>query len=78
MKNKKYILITVLALVVAGLWYFLREDAHTFEAITVPVQRGDFEISVYTSGELEAKNSEDISGPSGLRLVGIWNAQIAS
>ena len=77
MNKKKYILITVLALVVAGLWYFLREEAHTFEAITVPVTRGDFEIRVYTSGELEAKNSENISGPSGLRLVGIWNAQIA-
>ncbi len=75
--KKKYILIAVLALVVVGLWYLLREDAQTFEAITVPVSKGDFEISVYTSGELEAKNSENISGPSGLRLVGIWNAQIA-
>ena len=77
MKNKKYILIALAIVVVAGLWYFLRDEAVTIEHIRVPAVRGDFEISVYTSGELEAKNSENIQGPSGLRLVGIWNAQIA-
>ncbi len=77
MKNKKYILITLGILIVAGLWYFLRDEAVTIEHIRVPVAHGNFEISVYTSGELEAKNSENIQGPSGLRLVGIWNAQIA-
>ena len=77
MKNKKYILIALGILVVAGLWYFLRDEAVTVEQIRVPVVRGDFEISVYTSGELEAKNSENIQGPANLRLVGIWNAQIA-
>ena len=77
MKNKKYILIALVIVVIAGLWYFLRDEAVTIEQIRVPAVRGDFEISVYTSGELEAKNSENIQGPSGLRLVGIWNAQIA-
>ncbi len=77
MKNKKYILIALAIVVIAGLWYFLRDEAVTLEHIRVPVVSGDFEISVYTSGELEAKNSENIQGPSGLRLVGIWNAQIA-
>ncbi len=77
MKNKKYILTALVIVVIAGLWYFLRDEAVTIEQIRVPAVRGDFEISVYTSGELEAKNSENIQGPSGLRLVGIWNAQIA-
>jgi len=77
MKNKKYILTALVIVVIAGLWYFLRDEAVTIEHIRVPAVRGDFEISVYTSGELEAKNSENIQGPSGLRLVGIWNAQIA-
>ncbi|TVR41259.1 MAG: HlyD family efflux transporter periplasmic adaptor subunit [Bacteroidia bacterium] len=77
MKYKRIILISLAILIVGGLWYFLRGEAQTFEAIKVPVLRGDFEINVYTSGELEAKNSENIQGPQGLRLVGIWNAQIA-
>ncbi len=77
MKYKKHILIGLAVLIVGGLWFFLREESHTFEAIQVPVVRGDFTISVYTSGELEAKNSENIQGPQGLRQVGVWNAQIA-
>ncbi len=77
MKYKKVILISLAILIVGGLWYFLRGETQTFEAIKVPVVRGDFEVNVFTSGELEAKNSENIQGPQGLRLVGIWNAQIA-
>lgn len=77
MKHKKYVLISLGVLIVAALWYFLRDEAITVDHIRVPVVRGDFEINVYTSGELEAKNSENIQGPANLRLVGIWNAQIA-
>ncbi|MDR4988078.1 MAG: efflux RND transporter periplasmic adaptor subunit [Bacteroidales bacterium] len=74
---KKYILISLGVLIVASLWYMLRDEAVTVEQIRVPAVRGNFVISVYTSGELEAKNSTNIQGPSGLRLVGIWNAQVA-
>ncbi len=77
MKYKKHVLIATGILVVAGLWYFLREEAHMVEAIKAPVVRGNFEISVYTSGELEAKHSENIQGPSRLRQVGVHSAQIA-
>ena len=66
-----------MVLVVFALWYFLRSEAATEVVIKAPVERGDFLISVHTSGELEAKNSENILGPSGLRTVGIWNVQIA-
>jgi len=47
------------------------------EMICVPVERGDFTVSVLTSGELEAKYSENIQGPSRLRQVGVHSAQIA-
>lgn len=60
-----------------ALWYFLRTEPASFEPIMVSTTRGDFVVSVYTSGELEAKNSENILGPSGLRLIGLWNVQIA-
>lgn len=77
MRNKKLIFIPLLAVVVAGLWFFLRSGSAGPEQIKAPVQRGDFQVSVYTSGELEAKHSENIQGPSGLRTAGIWNVQIS-
>ena len=77
MKNKKYIITAIIIFVVLALWFFLRSEAATEVVIKVPVERGDFVISVHTSGELEAKNSENILGPSGLRTVGLWNVQIA-
>ncbi|MFO7874795.1 MAG: efflux RND transporter periplasmic adaptor subunit [Bacteroidales bacterium] len=77
MKKKKYIALLAGILLVAGLWYFLRDQSVESNMIRVPAVRGDFRVSVFTSGELEAKNSEDIKGPTGLRRVGVWNAQIA-
>ncbi|MBW6499272.1 MAG: efflux RND transporter periplasmic adaptor subunit [Bacteroidales bacterium] len=77
MTKKKWILISLGVLIVLALWYFLRSEPVLVETIKVPVERGDFVVSVYTSGELEAKNSENIQGPSGLRTVNLWNVQIA-
>jgi HlyD family secretion protein len=76
-RKKKFIIIPVLILLLVALWYFTRSEATTIEQIKVPVKRGDFVISVFTSGELEAKNSERIQGPTGLRTIGLWNVQIS-
>ncbi len=46
------------------------------ESIKVPVQFGDFEIMVTTTGELQAENNEYVSGPTGLRNIGIWQIKI--
>ncbi len=48
----------------------------TVETIEVEVKYGTFEIQVSTSGELEAKNSEKIMGPMGVRNYRIWNMKI--
>lgn len=77
MKHKKYIITAIVAFVILALWFLLRGETATDVVIKVPVERGDFVISVHTSGELEAKSSENIHGPSGLRTIGIWNVQIA-
>ncbi|MFW5707164.1 MAG: efflux RND transporter periplasmic adaptor subunit [Bacteroidota bacterium] len=77
MRNKKLIIIPVLIVIAVTLWYFLRTETKGPEQIRVSVEKGDFVVSVYTSGELEAKQSEDIQGPSGLRTVGLWNVQIS-
>lgn len=67
----------ILGFIVLSLWFFLRSERVLFEPVCVQVMRGDFVVSVFTSGELEAKNSENILGPSGLRNVGLWNVEIA-
>jgi HlyD family secretion protein len=77
MQKKKFLIIPLLVVVLFFTWYFARTESTGIEHIRVPVQRGDFLISVYTSGELEAKTSENIQGPTGLRTVGVWNVQIS-
>ena len=37
---------------------------------------GEFVIAITTTGELEAKNSIKITGPTGLRAARIWNVKI--
>lgn len=77
MHNKKIIITSVLAVTIFALWFFLRAEQQGPEHLKVQVERGDFVVSVYTSGELEAKYSENIQGPTGLRSVGLWNVQIS-
>lgn len=41
------------------------------------VEKGEFKIYVAATGELKAKNSEEIKGPSGMRSAQIWQATIS-
>ena len=76
MKKSIYISLGVLVIVIIALWYFLGRTDGSEPTITVPVKSGEFKVLVVTSGELEAKSSEDISGPSGLREFRIWQVKI--
>jgi len=64
------------ALVLLLFYAFSGSDPAESSEVTVEVERGLFEVVVFTTGELEAKNSVDIKGPSGLRSAGIWNVRI--
>ncbi len=76
MKNRYYWLIA-LVLVVGGIIWLSRGSGSMDEAdIRVTVKRGDFLIDVVTTGELEARSSEKIYGPSGARDFRIWNLKI--
>jgi len=77
MHNKKIVIISILTVSAFALWFFLRTEQKGPEHIKVEAEKGDFVVSVFTSGELEAKYSENIQGPSGLRSVGLWNVQIS-
>lgn len=71
-----YIFPAVVIAVLAS-WYYFSKDKNQGPTVVSAVQFGDFSINVTTSGELEAKNSENILGPPGLREVRIWQVQIS-
>ncbi|MCD4745262.1 MAG: efflux RND transporter periplasmic adaptor subunit [Bacteroidales bacterium] len=73
MKKQIYIGLTIAILIIIFLWYFSESDTSTIQTITVPVKKGEFIINVTTTGELEAKSSKDILGPTGLRSIRIWS-----
>ena len=75
MKLKKihWSIIGVAALLIIS--FIIFPDSET-EKLLGKVQKGSFRIEVNTSGELKAKKSEDIKGPSSLRSHGIWQIKI--
>jgi HlyD family secretion protein len=76
MKKSIYIIPGIVALIILVVWFLLGRSDTSEQAIAVPAKFGEFRVLVVTSGELEAKNSEDISGPSGLREFRIWQVKI--
>ncbi len=76
MKKQIYITIGIIIIIIFALYYFLGTKETSTETIQVKVKAGEFNISVTTTGELEAKSSEKIFGPGNLRQVRIWNVKI--
>ncbi len=60
------------------LWAFLGRDAGEQPDIFVSPKKGDFNVTVATTGELQAKNSIQIRGPQSAREIQIWNMTIQS
>jgi multidrug efflux pump subunit AcrA (membrane-fusion protein) len=77
MKKQIYIALGIVVLVILALWYFLGGEASSVETISTEVKRGEFKITVTTTGELEAKNAEEIKGPSNLRQIRVYNVKIS-
>ncbi|MFH1119004.1 MAG: efflux RND transporter periplasmic adaptor subunit [Bacteroidota bacterium] len=76
--NRKLWFILPAALIaVAASWYYFSGNRKGGPGLTAKVEYGDFNINVTTTGELEAKNSENIVGPAALREVRIWQVQIS-
>ena len=79
--KKRQVLVTSLALL--GIFlvvYAFSASSHTesLASITVPVEYGRFVVSVTTTGELQAKNSINITGPEGARSANIWQMKISN
>lgn len=76
MKKPVYIIIGAGILLIIFLWYFLGSEGKSTETLETRVKWGEFIIAVTTSGELEAKSSENIYGPEKLGNVRIWEVKI--
>jgi HlyD family secretion protein len=75
--RKFWVIVLLVVVVITGLSYYFTRGSKSEDAIMSKVAFGDFNINVTTSGELEAKNSENITGPPNLREVRIWQVQIS-
>jgi HlyD family secretion protein len=77
-KNSVLLFVAGLAILAAIVWYFAKPATTASTSLEVATKRGLFVISVTTTGELEAKSSEKISGPSpsALRDARIWQLKI--
>lgn len=76
MKKNLFYIILFGALAVAIIIYLAIPEESEKQSISVSVNHGTFRISVTTTGELEAKESREIYGPSGLREFRIWQVKI--
>lgn len=76
--NKKVIISTLSILFLIALWFFTRTDPGDQQDLYVDVQKGDFNVFVTTTGELQAKNSIRIRGPQGAQTIQVWNLTIQS
>ena len=75
---KKKILISAAVLLVIVIGYFVVKGNKPGEAANIMsvVKKGKFKVEIETTGELQAKNSVKILGPSGLRTFQIWQVNI--
>ncbi|MBK6266038.1 efflux RND transporter periplasmic adaptor subunit [Marivirga sp. S37H4] len=76
MKKKLLISIAVVLVLIISFYTFRGSGTNDAVEIMTEAKFGEFVISITTTGELEAKNSIKITGPSGLRAARIWNVKV--
>ena len=77
--NKRWIKLTgLVGLILLLLWWaFSLTGEDDYADILIQPLRGPFEVTVTVTGELRAKNSTEIKGPSNARKVRIWEMKIS-
>jgi multidrug efflux pump subunit AcrA (membrane-fusion protein) len=75
-KSKVYLISLAAILLIVIIWIIAGSGPEKETTVKVPVKFGKFDITVTTTGELEAKNSEKIMGPVNLKDFRIWEVKI--
>ncbi len=76
--NKKIVFSILAITLLIALWLFTRIDSGELLDLYVDVQKGEFNVVVTTTGELQAKNSIRVRGPQGAQTIQVWNITIQS
>ncbi len=78
MKNKKTLLFVLIPLVLLIFIFAFRTNNEESVIITSTVQKGDFQVKVFSSGQIESENKENIPCPAKLsdRSLRIWSLKI--
>ncbi len=76
-RNRLKVIIIAMSIIfiAVGAWYFFPKTEDT--SISIQPKRGEFKVTITTSGELKAKKSIEIRGPSGLERIGIHQLKIS-
>lgn len=75
-KSKIYLISLAAVLLIVIIWIIAGSGPDKETTVKVPVKFGKFDVTVTTTGELEAKSSEKINGPGNLRDFRIWQVKI--
>lgn len=75
--KKKVIAGTILLAIIISIVYFANRSKKDTGEIIVQVKKGDFIVTVATTGELVAQKSVPIKGPDGLREFRIYEIKIS-
>ncbi len=76
---KKWLIGTAIVLIlILVIWFFRFGEKVTAssEDIIITPSLGPFQLTITTTGELQAKNSVDIKGPANVRTARIWEMKI--
>ncbi len=76
MAKKIAIAFVILALLAGGYYFSQTQGTEETAEITTKVRRDNLKINVTVSGELEAKNSVNVMGPTGLQSARIYQVKI--
>lgn len=74
--KKKGIIAAIAAIVLVGFYFWWNKTNAPDSELYANAKRGDFKVVVTTTGELDAKSSIKIMGPSGLGDIGLWQVKI--
>lgn len=78
--SKKYLVAIIGLLLLVFLFFYLRGNflpANSDSSLSVELKKGVLEIEVRATGELQAKNSTQITGPGAMRSAGIFRTTIS-